>query len=345
MRDAFSALSTEALRQNTDSFGQVVAPVQETLDKLSEHLRATDRNQSGLSGQLKSVTETQELLRRQTHALVSALKSPNQRGLWGEVQLRNVLERAGMLPYCDFIEKDQASTDDGRRVIPDVRVLLPNNACVVIDSKVPIDAYLRWNEAESAQRDALLTDHTRQVRDHIKCLGAKNYWARFQRAPEFVVMFMPAESLFHAALQADASLFDYAIAQKVIPASPLTLVALLRTVESAWQQQRLAESAEQVRALGAELYDRLATMAEAIQSVGQNIRQAGNAFDRFLGSLDTRVMVTARKFKELGVTPTKEMPEPESARVEIRESRAPELRAPVQAPLIDAELEIGTEKV
>lgn len=364
MRDAFGAISADALRQNNETFLQLarasleqarqagtsdlaarqqeiaalVTPVKETLDKLGEHLRSTDRNQSGLSGQLKAVTETQELLRRQTQALVSALKSPNQRGLWGEVQLRNVLERAGMLPYCDFVEKEQASTDEGRRVIPDVRVLLPNKACVVIDSKVPIDAYLRWTEAEGTQKEALLRDHTRQVRDHIRGLGGKSYWARFQPAPEFVVMFMPAESLFHAALQADASLFDFAIAQKVIPASPLTLVALLRTVESAWQQQRLAEGAEQVRALGTELYERLAVMADNIQSLGLNLRQAGAAYDRFIGSLDSRVLVTARRFKELGVTATRDIPELEPARIELRDVRAPELRVPVQAPLIDAEL-------
>ena len=365
MRDAFGAMSAEALRQNNEIFLQLargsleqardasaadltarqkeiaalVTPVKETLDKLGDHLRSTDRDQSTLRGQLQAVNDTQVLLRQQTQALVTALKSPNQRGRWGEVQLRNVLERAGMLPYCDFLEKDQASTDDGRRVIPDVRVLLPNQACVVIDSKVPIDAYLKWSEAEDAQKEALMRDHTRQVRDHIKALGAKSYWARFQPAPEFVVMFMPAEPLFHAALQADASLFDLAIAQKVIPASPLTLVALLRTVESAWQHQRLAQNAEQIRELGKDLYERISTMAEHVADLGDHLRRAGASYDKFVGSLEARVLAGARRFKELGVSPGSELRDDiTTARLELREPRAPELRAPVQEPLIDADL-------
>jgi DNA recombination protein RmuC len=342
LRETFAALSSDALRKNNDTFLQLARtsfePVKDSLEKLGAHLRESDREHSMLKGQLHSVAETQHLLRQQTQALVSALKSPNQRGRWGEVQLRNVLERAGMLPYCDFVEKDIA-TEDGRRLIPDVRVLLPNGASVVIDSKVPIDAYLRTGDVDEAARDGLLRDHARQVREHLRSLGAKSYWSRFQPAPEFVVMFLPAEPLFSAALQHDPTLFDFAIDQRVIPASPLTLVALLRTVASAWQQQRLAQNAEEIHQLGKDLYERLATMAEHIADVGDHLRKAGASYDAFVGSLDSRVLASARRFKDLGVTASKELPEDvPSTHLEVRQPRAPELRAPIQESLIDAEL-------
>ena len=362
MKDAFAALSADVLRNNSESFLQIarasldqtrqgasadlsarqkeiaalVEPVRETLDKLDAHLRESDKGNATLRGQLQAVNETQAMLRQQTQSLVNALKSPNQRGRWGEITLRNVLERAGMLQYCDFIEKDGTTTGEGRRVVPDVRVLLPNNACIIIDAKVPIDAYLRWSEADEAARDGFLRDHSRQVREHVKGLAAKSYWASFQPAPEFVVMFVPAEPLFYAAMQNDPGLFDAAINQRVIPASPLTLVALLRTIESAWQQQRLARNAEEIRELGKELYERLATMAEHVADVGRHLKKAGQSYDDFIGSLDARVLASARRFKDLGVSAAKEMPDDLApAHLEVREPRAPELRAPVQESLIE----------
>jgi DNA recombination protein RmuC len=338
LKDTFAALSSDAMRQNNDSFLRLAemsfSPVKESLEKLGAHLRETDRDHSTLRGHLQSVAETQQLLRQQTQALVGALKSPNQRGRWGEVQLRNVLERAGMLNYCDFVEKNAVS-DDGRRLIPDVLVRLPNGACLVIDSKVPIEAYLRTAEADESLREALLREHARQVRDHLRNLSAKSYWSRFQPAPEFVVMFMPAESLFSAALQHDPGLFDFAVDQRVIPASPLTLVALLRTVASAWQQQRLAASAEEIRQLGRELYERLSTMAEHIADVGDHLKKAGASYDAFVGSLDSRVLASARRFKDLGVSASKELPEDlPSTHLDVRQPRAPELRVAVQESLI-----------
>jgi len=338
LKDTFAALSSDALRRNNDSFLQMARtsldPVKESLEKLGTHLRETDREHSTLKGHLQSVAETQHLLRQQTQALVNALKSPNQRGRWGEVQLRNVLERAGMLPYCDFIEKN-AVTDDGRRLIPDVLVRLPNDACLVIDSKVPIDAYLRAADTDDAARDALLREHARQVRDHLRGLAAKSYWSAFQPAPEFVVMFLPSEPLFSAALQHDPALFDFAVDQRVVPASPLTLVALLRTVASAWQQQRLTKSAEEIRQLGRDLYERLATMAEHIADVGDHLKKAGASYDAFVGSLDSRVLASARRFKDLGVSASKELPDDlPSTHLEVREPRAPELRVAVQESLI-----------
>jgi DNA recombination protein RmuC len=366
LKDTFTALSTRALRENNDSFLQLartsleqtqqgaaadlesrrkeiaalVEPVRERLTRLDEHLRASDQEHASLRGHLRSVGDTQELLRAQTQSLVNALKSPNQRGRWGEVTLRNIVERSGMAEYCgDFTEKESSVDAQGRRAIPDMLVRLPGGSCIVIDSKVPIDAYLRASEeATEPAREQLLKEHARQVRDHIKSLSAKTYWAKFSPTPELVVMFLPGEPLLTAALQHDSTLFDFAADQRVIPASPLTLLALLRTVAASWQQQRLAESAEQVRALGSELYDRLAGMADAIQSVGLNLKQAAGAYDRFIGSLDNRVIVSARRFKELGVNGTKELPSLEPLHLEIRELRAPELRVPIQESLIEAEI-------
>ncbi len=365
LRDSFSALSADALRQNNESFLQLarasldqaqersktdldarqkeisalVQPLSDTLGRLNEHLRDSDKERFTLSGHLRSVAETQELLRQQTRSLVSALKSPNQRGRWGEVQLRTVLERAGMLPYCDFIEKDSTADGDGRRLTPDVRVLLPNDASIVIDSKVPIDAYLHWTEADETVREPLLRDHARQVREHIRGLAGKSYWARFEQSPDFVVMFVPAEPLFNVALQKDPTLFDYAMDQRVIPASPLTLVALLRTIASAWQQQRMTQNAEQVQALGKELYERLCTMAEHVADIGDHLRKAGDSYDQFVGSLDARVLASARRFKDLGIHAAKELAtDLPPIHLEIRESRTPELRVPTQESLIDAEV-------
>jgi DNA recombination protein RmuC len=369
LRDAFVTLSRDALEKNSRSFLELaqtklgefqqtarvdlegrqkeiaglVQPLRESLGKIGEHLQRVDKDRASasqaLTTQLQAVGEAQERLRRETETLVRALKSPNQRGRWGEVQLRNIIERAGMTEYCgDFTEKDAIVDEHGRRSIPDMTVRLPNGSCVVIDSKVPIDAYLNALEAGEPQRDALLRDHARQVREHIKGLSAKTYWAKFTPTPELVVMFLPAEPLFSSALQHDATLFDYAADLRVIPASPLTLLALLRTVAAAWQHQRLAENAEQVRALGAELYDRLAGAADYLIAVGQSLRQAGAMYDRFVGSLESRVLVSARRLRELGVSGTKDLPEILPLQIDVREPRAIELRVPMQERLIDAEL-------
>jgi DNA recombination protein RmuC len=367
IKDTFAAVSAEALKDNNEAFlqlakatlektqaaalvdlsarqnaiSELVQPLKDTLTRIGDRVQQVD---TGVATQLRAVSDTQERLRRETESLVRALRSPNQRGRWGEITLRNILERAGMAAYCgDFVEKDSVEDEHGRRSIPDMTVRLPNGSCVVIDSKVPIDAYLRSLEcAEDDQRECLLRDHARQVREHIKGLGAKNYWAKFTPTPELVVMFLPGEPLVSTALQLDPTLFDYAAEQRVIPASPLTLLALLRTIASAWQQQRLAENAEQVRALGTELYERLALMAGYVQNVGLNLRQAASAYDQFIGSLDNRVLVTARRFRDLGITATKDIPdEIPPLHMELREPRALELRVPVQESLIDAEIVVA----
>ncbi len=357
LKETFKTLSADALKASTDSLlqvartefdakrgaiEQIVEPLKASLTRVDSQLQQVEKErasaQARLDAQLRSLTETHRSLQLETNRLVGALRSPNQRGRWGEVQLRNIIERAGMTEYCgDFIEKDFSDNGDGGRAVPDMTVRLPNGSCVVIDSKVPIDAYLHaLEETEEARKEALLLEHARQVRSHVKGLAGKTYWARFTPTPELVVMFVPGEPLLSAALSADPSLFDFAADQRVIPASPLTLLALLRTVASAWQQHRLAASAEQVRALGAELYDRVAMLADHVQDVGTNLKQAGAAYDRFVGSLESRVLVTARRFRELGVSPTKEVADLSPLHLEVREPRATELRVPVQERLVEA---------
>lgn len=370
LRDSFAALSRDALERNNRTFldlaqtklgefhqtarieldgrhkaiAELVQPLKESLARVDGKLQEVEKDRAGsnakLDEQLRALAHTQQSLQLETHKLVRALRSPNQRGRWGEVQLRSVVERSGMVPYCDYVEKESVSSD-GRRLTPDMIVRLPHGACIVIDSKVPIDAYLSAADTQDeSARESLLKEHARQVRDHIRALGAKGYWSRFSPTPELVVMFLPGDPLLSTALQTDPSLFEFAVDQRVIPASPLTLVALLRTVATAWQQQRLTENAEEIQALGRELYERLTTMADHVSQVGSALKRAGAAYDDFVGSLDARVMVSARRFRELGVSAAKELPETlPPASVEIREPRAAELRVPTQESLlVEAEI-------
>jgi DNA recombination protein RmuC len=368
LRETFAALSHDALERNNRAFldlaqtklgefqqtaridldgrhkaiADLVQPLKDSLARVDGTLQEVEKDRAGSSAkldeQLRALAHTHQSLQLETNKLVRALRSPNQRGRWGEVQLRNVVERSGMVAYCDYAEKESVTTD-GRRLTPDMIVRLPNGACIVIDSKVPIDAYLNAADlTDDHLREALMKEHARQVRDHIKSLGAKSYWARFSPAPELVVMFLPGDPLLSTALQVDPSLFEFAVDQRVIPASPLTLVALLRTVATAWQQQRLAENAEEIQAMGKELYERLTTMAEYVAQVGTALRKAGAAYDDFVGSLDARVLVSARRFRDLGVSAPKDLPDILPVHIEMREPRAAELRVPTQESLIDAEI-------
>jgi DNA recombination protein RmuC len=366
LRDSFATLSQDALERNNRAFlalaqtklgefqqsarveldgrhqaiSDLVQPLKDSLARVDGKLQEVEKDRAGsnakLDEQLRALAHTHQSLQVETNKLVRALRSPNQRGRWGEVQLRSVVERSGMVSYCDYVEKESVSSD-GRRLTPDMIVRLPNGACIVIDSKVPIDAYLNAADSpDETARESLLKEHARQVRDHIRTLGAKSYWSRFSPTPELVVMFLPGDPLLGTALQNDPTLFEFAVDQRVIPASPLTLVALLRTVATAWQQQRLAENAEEIQAMGRELYERLTTMAEHVSQVGTALKRAGAAYDDFVGSLDARVMVSARRFRELGVSAPRELPEAlPSIHMEIREPRATELRVPTQESLID----------
>lgn len=356
LKDTFEALSAETLRRSQESFlqlaqeklgqfqqassadlqarqtaiAELLAPVRESLAKVDTQLVHVDRERRGafesVATQLRSLSDTHERLRKETDSLVRALRSPNVRGRWGEVQLRRVVELAGMMDYCDFVEKESATNEEGARLTPDLIIRMPGGASIVVDSKVPIEAYLQSIDApDDATREAKLREHARQVRDHVKALGKKRYWEQFRPTPEIVVMFMPGESLLSGALQYDTELIELAAAQRVIPASPLTLIAVLRSVAYGWQQNLLAKNAEELSRLGKELYDRLCTMADNLSGLGTNLRQAVEAYNRTIGTIEGRVLVTARRFRDMGVSTPKELEEVDSVQVAVRDARAPEL--------------------
>jgi DNA recombination protein RmuC len=338
LREAFSALASDALRHNREDFlhnaGALFGPVKETLARVQVHLTDVDKAREGsyraLTTQLGTIANAGEKLRTTTEQLSRALKSSTTRGTWGEVQLRRVLEAAGMLEQCDFVEKESVTTEDGARRTPDIVVKLPGGASIVIDAKVPMDAYLAAAETDSdAVRRDRLAAHTRQLREHIKALGAKDYWTQFQPAPEFVVMFLPLEPLLAAAFEQDASLFEYGAQLRVIPATPMTLLALLMAVASGWKQQHLAENAEEIRRVGRDLYERLATMFEHLDDVRRGIKQTADSYDRFLGSLEQKVEPAARRFKEMGVSATKDLEMPDPLALSVRQLAKPELRVVV----------------
>ncbi len=334
VRDAFAALSRDALRDNRTEFlhtaDALLAPVRETLGRVQQQLVEVDKAREGsfraVVQQLGSLGQAQEQLRLAADGLTKSLRSPNVRGKWGEVQLRRVVELAGMLPHCDFVEKASVTDEDGNRLSPDLVIRLPGATSLVVDAKVPIDAYLAASNATSeAQRQDRLAAHARQVRDHIRLLGGKEYWKSFQPAPEFVVMFLPMEPLLSTAFEHDGALLEQAASLRVIPATPMTLLALLRAVAYGWKQEQLATNAEEVKLLGQELYDRLATLVEHLEDVGRNIKQAANSYDRFVGSLERKVLPAARRFKDLGVTSAKEFELPEPIRLTPRRVSSPEL--------------------
>jgi DNA recombination protein RmuC len=337
--DAFKALAAEALRGNNESFLQLartqldekeralehlVAPLKESLEKVDGQFRVLDRARGALVEQLSTLAKGQDGLRRETGNLVTALRAPHVRGRWGEVQLRRVVEATGMIEHCDFVLQASTRDAEGSLLRPDLVIRLPGNKRVVVDAKVPLTAYLdAWETEDETVRAGRLADHARQVRGHVTKLAAKAYWRQFDPAPDFVVMFVPDETLLRAAQEQDSSIGEYAWGSNVIPASPTNLFALLRTIAAIWQQETIAESAREVHALGQELFERLATMGDHFAAVGRSLTATVGHYNKTVGSLETRVLVTSRKLTEHGVAG--ELPRIDPVEVQPRPLTAPEL--------------------
>jgi DNA recombination protein RmuC len=305
----FRSLSAEALQHNTDSFLRLaqnqLQPIAVTLKTFDEKTQALDRERQlaygSLTEQVRSLAEGQERLRAETGNLRTALRAPHVRGRWGEIQLKRVVELAGMLQHCDFQEQATARDGDGSLLIPDLVVNLPGGKRVVVDAKAPLAAYLDALEAEDEPtRRGHLQLHARQVRDHIGKLAAKRYWQQFEPAPEFVIMFLPDETFFRTACEADAGLLELGPESGVLPSSPTSLIGLLKVFAYAWQQETIAQDARDIAALGRELYERLGVFASHFSKVGRALGTAVGAYNEATGSLERRLLVTARKFEEHG---------------------------------------------
>jgi len=335
----FKALSSDALQQNNQQFlelakqvfsslqdgakgdlekrqqaiNELVAPIRKSLEQVGEKIQAVEKARegaySGLQEQIRNLLESQGNLQKETNNLVYALKTPNVRGRWGEVQLERTVEYAGMTEQVDFVQQESTEGEQGR-LRPDLIVRLPGKKNIIIDAKAPLAAYLEALETEDGdKRVQLLKRHARQIRDHIKALGSKQYWRQFDPSPEFVVIFLPGEVFFSAALEQDPDLIQYGTSENVLLATPTTLIALLKAAAYGWRQEAVAEQAKEISALGRELYERIVTQTEHYMEVGRTLNRSVEAYNRSIRSMESRVLVTARKFAHLADDRKKVLPE------------------------------------
>jgi DNA recombination protein RmuC len=338
LRDTFGALSGEALQANNAAFleqaklvlgelqaraggdielkrqavEQMVEPIRKGLEQVDAKLQSLDQSraasQGALEAMLKGMGEAQQSLTQETQSLVSALRSPTGRGQWGEMQLQRVVELAGMMEHCDFSTQETVAGEDGNQR-PDLVVRLPGNKVVVVDAKSPLSAYLdAINAPDEAARAVALDHHARQVRTHVEQLAKRDYSNAFAEAPDFVVLFLPGEAFFAAACQRDPQLLEYAVQQGVVPASPTTLITLLKAVNYGWQQERIGKNAEEIRDLGLQLHDRMAILTEHLVRIRRSLEGAVRSYNEVVGTLERRVLPTARKFRDLGLSSRREVP-------------------------------------
>jgi DNA recombination protein RmuC len=300
---------------NAKSVGDLVTPIKSALDGVEAKIGEIEKLRVGayeaLRQQVTDLISTQNLLKTETGRLASALRAPAVRGRWGEMQLRRVVELAGMTEHCDFEEQVSSENDDAK-IRPDMVIYLPGQQRIVVDAKAPLSAYLEAIDADDDQKKkGFLKEHAKQIRSHVSSLSGKKYWTQFEQSPEFVVMFLPGEVFFSAATEQDSSLMEFAMRERVIISTPTILLALLRAVAFSWSQQNLAENAKQIIKMGQELHKRLTDMSKHISNVGRGIGSAVSAYNQAVASFESRVLVTARKFNEL----------------ESREENIPELKA------------------
>ena len=302
------------LKQRQQAIDSLLKPILTTLEKSEKQLHEIEKERKqqygALTQQMESITLTQQQLQQETRNLVQALRRPEVRGQWGELTLKRLAELAGMVEHADFVEQEQSHGEQGI-LRPDMVIHLPDQRAIIVDAKTPLDAYINATEANSdEQRNIELERHTRNVRKRVKELAAKSYWSQFAESPDFVVLFIPGDQFLSSALERDHSLLEDALKEKVILATPTSLVALLRAVAFGWKQQEVARNAEAIREVGVQLYDRLTTFSTHLAKIGKSLDSGVDAFNKAVGSLERNVLPGARRFVEMGIHPKKELPEP-----------------------------------